>query len=208
KGILAYVYAARGDKWQEVYDLTNDVITEGGYPVMSAEEVLGGFNAVTTPGWMWGIDLTSDASLGLVSWWGQVDQYSYSYAWAGDAKAIDAGLYAAIPATDVRKQQFEEPSGVYEDLMPLYKFYDPARVIGGQATITTDYVFMRISEMYFLNAEAAAHLGNDAAAVTSLKAVLDERLDDTAYLDNLSGQQLLNEIYLQTRIEFWGEGKS
>src|SRR5690606_21761332 len=82
KGILAYVYAARGDKWQEVYDLTNDVITEGGYPVMSAEEVLGGFNAVTTPGWMWGIDLTSDASLGLVSWWGQVDQYSYSYAWA------------------------------------------------------------------------------------------------------------------------------
>src|SRR5690606_20985909 len=107
-----------------------------------------------------------------------------------------------------RKQQFEEPSGVYEDLMPLYKFYDPARVIGGQATITTDYVFMRISEMYFLNAEAAAHLGNDAAAVTSLKAVLDERLDDTAYLDNLSGQQLLNEIYLQTRIEFWGEGKS
>ena len=55
---------------------------------MNATEILGGFNDVYTPGWMWGIDLTSDTGLGLVSWWGQMDVFTYSYAWAGDAKAI------------------------------------------------------------------------------------------------------------------------
>ena len=31
---------------------------------------------------------------------------------------------------------------------------------------------------------------------------------DYAYVDGLSGQALKDEIYLQTRMEFWGEGKS
>ena len=41
-----------------------------------------------------------------------------------------------------------------------------------------------------------------------LKLLLAERLPDASYVDGLSGQDLLDEIYLQTRIEFWGEGKS
>lgn len=206
KGILAYVYAARGDKWQEVYDLTNDAMA--GYSIITGDGVVGGFNDVNDPSWMWGVDLTSDVGLGLVSWWGQIDRFTYSYAWAGDAKAIDADLYAAIPDNDLRKAQFEAPSGGYADLMPLYKFYDPARVIGGQNPVTTDYVFMRVEEMYLLNAEAAANMGMDGEAVNSLKTLLSERVDDVAYLDGLSGQALLDEIYLQTRIELWGEGKS
>lgn len=207
QGILAYVYGSR-DNWQGVYDLTNDVIQNGGFTIMSSDEVLGGFNDVNTPGWMWGIDLTVDTNLGLVSWWGQVDRFTYSYAWAGDAKAMDADLYAAIPDNDVRKQQFQAPSGGYADLMPLNKFYDPNRVIGGQATITTDYVYMRVAEMFLLNAEAAAKLGMEAEARMSLKALLDKRVDDSSYVDALAGSALEDEIYLQTRIELWGEGKS
>ena len=33
-------------------------------------------------------------------------------------------------------------------------------------------------------------------------------MTDVSYISSLSGQGLLNEIYLQTRIELWGEGKS
>ncbi len=208
QGILAYVYASRGDKWQEVYDLTSDVITGGGFPLMSGDEVVGGFNDLNTPSWMWGIDLTIDTDLGLVSWWGQVDRFTYSYAWAGDAKAIDASLYNKIPEGDARKAQFKAPEGGYSDLMPLNKFYDPNRVIGGQTTVITDYVYMRVEEMYLLNAEAAANNGMEALAVNSLRTLLTERLDDVSYLDDLGGQALKNEIYLQTRIELWGEGKS
>lgn len=206
KGILAYVYGSRGDKWQEVYDLTNDAMA--GYSIITGDGVVGGFNDLNDPSWMWGIDVTADLELDLVSWWGQVDRFTYSYAWAGDAKAIDEDLYDAIPDNDLRKAQFRAPTGGYADLMPLNKFYSPERVIGGQNPVTTDYVFMRVEEMYLLNAEAAANLGKDADAVISLKAILMERLDDVAYLDGLAGQALKDEIYLQTRIELWGEGKS
>lgn len=205
KGFLAYAYGFKGDNWEAVYNLTNEAINDGGSSLMSSEEVLGGFNDLNTSGWMWGVNLTLDNDLGLVSWWGQIDRFTYSYAWAGDAKAIDAGLYDQIPANDVRKVQFQQPTGGYADLMPLNKFYDPAREIGGQSPVTTDYVFMRVAEMYLLNAEAAAHLGRDA---NRLEELLSQRLDDVTYLDALSGQALLDEIYLQTRIELWGEGKS
>ncbi len=37
---------------------------------------------------------------------------------------------------------------------------------------------------------------------------MDHRIPDTSYLDALSGADLQDEVYLQTRIELWGEGKS
>jgi|25_taG_2_1085351.scaffolds.fasta_scaffold02680_3 hypothetical protein len=221
KGILAYALAAQGDRWQEVKDLTDDV--KGNYPIMTAEEVAradrtddgvdnptgGGFNDVNTAGWMWGVDLTTDSGVGLVSWWGQMDYFSYSYAGYGDYKAIDAGLFAQIPDNDVRKNQFLNNPESSNHLQPWGKFYDPARVPRGPSqVITLDLVYMRVAEMYLLNAEAAANLGMEEEAKMALSMLLDERVDDTSYLDGLSGQDLIDEIYLQTRIELWGEGKS
>ncbi|NKI26216.1 RagB/SusD family nutrient uptake outer membrane protein [Arenibacter sp. 6A1] len=212
RGLLAYAYAAIG-KNAEAAVVANKVITDGNYTLMSKEEVTGGFNDVITSGWMWGVDLTLDNDLDLVSWWGQMDLFTYSYTWAGDPKVIDENLYAAIPSNDVRKAQFEDQDAT-EDISRLYptgKFYAPERKIGGQRSVTTDYVYMRIAEMYLLHAETAAKSGDEAGARASLKTLLKERLDselETAYVDLLSGQALLDEIYLQTRIELWGEGKS
>ena len=206
EGLLAYAYAAMGN-YEEVATLTEDVITNGGFTLMSAEEVLGGFNDANTAGWMWGVDLTTDQGLDLVSWWGQVDLFTYSYAWAGDPKTIDAGLYDSISDDDVRKAQFIDEDGDGR-LYPTGKFYDPNKVIGGQRNVTTDYVYMRVAEMYLLHAEAAAMTGDEAGAKQALSAVLDMRLDDASYVDGLSGAALQDEIYLQTRIELWGEGKS
>jgi len=206
--ILAYVLASKNDSHQEVMDLAEAVINSG-YSLMDADELTGGFNDLASNSWIWGVDITVDNGLSLASWWGQVDLFSYSYAWAGDAKSIDEDLYNAIPADDVRKGQFEVPSGAYEDLMPLYKFYDPTRQIGGTSSFSTnDYLYYRVEEMYLLYAEAAAKSGNDPLARTRLKELLADRLPSTAYVDGLSGQALLDEIYLQTRIELWGEGKS
>ena len=173
---------------------------------MNATEVLGGFNDVNTSGWMWGVDITLDSGLDLVSWWGQIDYFSYSYAAFGDAKSIDSDLYAAIPDNDVRKGQF---ATAYVPLLPLNKFYDDDRIrYGASTSVTADYIYMRIAEMYLLNAEASAKTGDEGGARTMLKVLLDERLDDTSYVDGLAGQDLTDEIYLQTRIELWGEGKA
>lgn len=205
KMMLAYVYAYLGN-YPQAKVLTDQVILAGGYPLTSVSELTGGFNDVNTGSWMWGMDLTSDQGLGLISWWGQMDLFTYSYQ-VGDYKSIDRVLYDAIPANDVRKNQFST-YGNYNYLMPINKFYHPDRVQDGQGTITTDYVYMRIEEAYLLNAEAAAKSGDEIMARNRLKALLQNRIPDVSYIDGLTLDELKDEIYLQTRIELWGEGRS
>ena len=202
KGLLAYVLAARGTTadLNEVVTLTSDILAK--YPLTTKVEATGGFNSVTTPSWVWGVDLTLASDLDLVSWWGQVDLFTYSYAWAGDPKIIDESLYASIENDDVRKDQFDV------DGWPINKFYAPDRIEGGQRNVTTDYLYMRADEFLLLKAETQARLGQDAAARTTLKQLLALRVDDNSYVDALSGQALKDEIHLQTRIELWGEGKT
>lgn len=217
EGLLSYAYAARGgnEDLAKVILLTDDVILNSGLRLNNQNEVVAvldangavtnpqaGFNNVNNPSWMWGADLTLASNLDLISWWGQVDLFTYSYAWAGDPKVMDAGLFAKIKPTDSRKGQFDTR------LRPRNKFFDPARVIGGQRNVTTDYVYMRMEEMYLLNAEAKAKLNQDGLAIVRLKELLTKRMPDASYVDALSGQALDDEIYLQTRIELWGEGKS
>ncbi len=220
KGLLCYALAARGtnEDLEEVVRLTDEIILAGRFRLLVENEVvalfdeegsiinrdIAGFNNVASPSWMWGVDLTLDNELDLISWWGQVDLFTYSYAWAGDPKTIDEGLYNSIREDDVRKGQFDPE----EDLMPINKFYAPDRAIGGQRYIVTDYVYMRLEEMYLLNAEANARLGADELAIDKLKELLELRIDDYSYIDDLSGEALLDEIYFQTRVELWGEGKS
>lgn len=217
KGFLAYVYAAKGtnEALVEAQSLTQDVM--GAYPLGGEKELLGGFNKIAqNPNWMWGAGIGVENDLDLVSWWGQVDVFTYSYASVGDTKGMPKELYEAIDTLDVRYKQFSnEPivaANGTEDFgedayLPINKFYAPARLLQGQRLIESDYVFMRVEEMYLLNAEVSARLGQDGVAIQTLKDLLTNRLDDLTYLDGLSGQALKDEVMLQTRIELWGEGK-
>lgn len=210
KGFLAYTYAAMGRN-AEAATLARSVINDYGYPLTTRAQTYfdtatntgGGFNDIATPSWMWGYDIVVLNGLDLVSWWGQIDYYTYSYAFAGDRKGIDQNLYNSIRTDDIRKKQFS--SSVF---MPLYKFFDPNRKAGGQRQISTDYVFMRVDEFYLLAAETLAKSGQEAQARTILKTLLAQRIADISYIDSLSGTALQNEIYKNTRIELWGEGKS
>lgn len=231
EGLLAYAYAATGD-YTNAATASLDVINKGDFAITTKDQTVydeatkkgGGFNDLSTGSWMWGFDLTLANDLDLVSWWGQADVFSYSYAWAGDPKGIDLGLWAKIPDYDIRKNQFRtitptktgfttanaDQDGDYQ-AVPANKFFDPNRKIGGQRSIITDYVFMRVDEFYLLAAESLAKSGDEAQAKTILKNLLSNRVTDVAklaYIDGLSGAKLQDEIYLQTRIELWGEGKS
>ena len=216
EGLLAYTYAAMGNN-QKVADLAQDIVNNSGYPLTTREQTVydtdtkkgGGFNNIDTKSWMWGVDIITENDISLRSWWGMIDYYTYSYAWAGDRKAMDNKLYAQIRANDLRKKQFHP--GLK---MPLYKFFAPDRVAGGQRDVTTDYVYMRVDEFYLLAAEALAKLGQDAQAKAVYKRLLTQRYPeataatDVAYVDALTNAQLQDDIYLNTRIELWGEGKS
>ena len=213
KALLAYTYGAIGTSAANIKarDLAEEVISSG-YPLTTMTEVVGGFNNVNTPSWIWGVDITTEAKKHLYSWWGMMDYYSYSYLPFGDIKAIDDGLYAEIKATDIRKTQFLDSSTSQFHLIWYNKFYHPDRVKYGTSVYTdADYVYLRTEEMYLLSAEMNAKESNDGAARTRLKEILALRFTnaaDYAYVDGLSGQALQDEIYLQTRIELIGEGKS
>lgn len=210
EGLLAYALGARGSTadYQEIITLTDDIINNGGFTMLpKASVTTSGFNNVSSPDWIWGADLTLDAGLDLISWWGQVDIFTYSYASAGDPKIINQNLYESIRPGDTRKAQFD-PSNEVAPYAPVNKFFDPAREIDGQRNVVTDYVYMRLEEMVLLNAEAKAKTGQDGPARDALKSLLALRMDDYSFVDALSGTALQNEIYYQTRVELWGEGKS
>ncbi|KFF27921.1 RagB/SusD family nutrient uptake outer membrane protein [Chryseobacterium vrystaatense] len=201
-----------------------DVATSGG----------GGFNDVNTKSWMWGYDIVILNGLDLVSWWGMIDIFTYGYASVGDAKGIDANLYDSIgkdaagnpildsqgnPIVDVRKLQFSNTdNGDYSDYIPMNKFFNAKRIEQGQRQISDDYLFMRVDEFYLLAAETLAKSGQEAEAKTILKQLLDVKMYGfnaagteekvTGYINALSGVALQKEIYKQTRLELWGEGKA
>ena len=209
KGMLAYVYLMMG-KNEEAAQLTQDVIDSHEYTLMSRTEVLNsGFNSVSIPGWMWAIDLTTSNSPALPTFWGHMDLFTYSYAYAGGEKLVDTNLYNSIPDTDVRKKWFTETdeNGEQYELTNWWKFYDSKRIRGNREWYD-DEVYMRVAEMYLINAEANARNNNLPAARTTLKALLAERDTETAAkVDQMSQEELMNEIYFNWRLELWAEGR-
>jgi len=219
EGLLAYTYAAMGEN-AKAATLSLDIINNGGFSVTTNEQAVGGFggkynggfNSISTPSWMWGFDLTNDNGLDLVSWWGQMDMFTYSYESVGDYKTADAGFVASIAthSDDVRVSQFSESYNGFK-YFPTNKFYNSARKLQGQRNVTDDYIYMRVDEFYLLAAETLAKSGDEAQAKSILKkylGTLAQRMSDVTYIDALAGTSLQNEIYRNTRIEFWGEGKS
>ena len=214
-GLLAYTYAAMGENALAAAEAAK--VVNSSYPVTSRENVaydpanLGtyaGFNNLANPSWVWGFDITTDNDMDLISWWGQMDIFTYSYSWVGDTKSIDENLRQMIRPDDVRQKQFQVIPDYNDTYLGTGKFFTPARTEGGQRTVTTDYVFMRADEFHLLYAETLAKSGQEGTAKSVLKNFLTQRVTDTSFVDALSGQALVDEIYNQTRLEMWGEGKA
>ena len=201
RGLLAYAYGAKGD-FAQMGTVAAEVVNSGAFTIMPNSQIVfqgdntqGGFNNINAAsGAMWGVDLTADQGIGLVSFWGQMDIFSYSYQWAGNIKAMDESLYSQISDDDVRKGQFGSYGGV--NTVPYNKFYHEGRTTGGQRQVTADLFYMRVAEMYLLAAEGAAEANNLADARTYLKALVGQRLTtgDTSYIDGLDKSGLLAEI--------------
>ncbi len=204
KMLLAYAYASQDMNWDKVKTLTGEVINSG-YTILPKANALDGMNFIeSSPGWIWASDIKSDDNISLTSFYSQMDYFTYGYASVDNDKAIDVDLFNTMPADDVRRSWFSNPT----ELINWRKYYDPNRQWDGQRPVTTDVHYMRISEVYLLNAEAAIKTSDLTGARTSLKAVVSERVNDASYIDGLDELSLRNEIFLQTRLELWAEGKS
>jgi len=195
-----------------------------------------GFNSMGASSWMWSShataddDVVKDEGMNWTSWMAM--EGTFGYCAAGNDKApfvmIASALYDKMSDDDFRKLSFIAPAGsplagkeslIISDpgnkdyrrsLFPDYttiKFRPGSGDVGDPKTACScDYPLMRIEEMYLIEAEAAAH--QDA----SRGAQLVEQFVQTYRYDNYrckasDTEGVVDEIFLQKRIELWGEGR-
>lgn len=182
-------------------------LAKEGVPLMSAAEyTTNGFNTLSNGEWLWGLEVNGEQATIFASFWSHMDVTTGGYADLGTQKKITKALYDKIPDSDVRKKNFvalDDPRAS-NDFPPLnqVKFHVPQ-----PGNWAADYVLMRASEMYLIEAEAAQRSGDDAKASALLETLVKNRNPEFSTA-GLSGQALLDEILLQRRIELWGEGFS
>lgn len=197
--LLARIALTTGD-YSTAASAAAAVIAEP-YSLMNEEQyTTSGFLSTSLPETIWGYTWSAASSIENKSFASWISIYCNANSLSNNQQiflCIDDRLYNQIPDTDYRKKNFlAEAEGSY----PAYanrKFYNE--------TYRTDEVYMRLSEAYLLKAEAEARDGNDTAAQQTLFELVSQR--DSGYTKSTNtGDALLEEIYLQSRIELWGEG--
>jgi hypothetical protein len=181
-----------------------------GISLMSNTQYQAGFNDYTNPEWIWGVRQVSDQTTYFYSFFAYMSADFNSTNIRTNPKAINSKLYDQIPTTDVRSKLFD-PTGANTSFpIPpggVRKPYQNKKFLsgGGSGSSIGDVVLMRAAEMYLIEAEAKARLGQDAGAQDALFTLLKNR--DASYTKSTkTGTALINDILLQRRIELWGEG--
>ena len=185
--VLARVYLTMED-WPNA--ITYARLARDGYPLMSAEEWQNGFMDISNPEWIWGQNNSAEENQGPGSPSAQMTPFATAQ-WAWSSNTLPS-LYSA---TDVRGELFEEDDAQYNN----FKFQMADPLYSG------DYPYIRSAEMYLIEAEALAKSDNEPDAQDALYAV-QLRADPNAVESTATGQDLIDEIILEKRKEFWGEG--
>ncbi len=181
-------------------------------------ELYHGFQYITNPSWIWGAEITEETKSYYGSFFAQIQSYDPVQKAStpgypgqiGHHRTVDKGLHDLVPNTDKRKKWFgkadtpgypakaDMPNPVGDDQIYQFKFYDSSFFAG-------DYVYMRAAEMYLIEAEALAESGDSSGAAQVLFDLVSTR--DTSYAKSTkTGNDLIEEIHNQRRIELWGEG--
>ena len=200
-----------------------------GHALMGKDEYMNsGFNNPNSE-WIWGVYEAEDQTLYYYSFFAYQGSNASSSMQRNYPLAISKELYDQIPATDVRRALWLEPTA--EEAAELNaagrstkKLYNRAFAEYGDKLYSTSLVYQymqfkfqctfypgggsfniyRSAEMMLAEAEAQCHLGNDSAAQNLLKQL--NKAFDNEYDCTKTGADLLTEVKLYRRIDLWGEG--
>ncbi len=193
-GLYARILLETGTDYNLCASMANEAKSAGSL-MTGTQWATDGFDNIGNSEWIWGADITAENSTIYASYFSHVGTNNQGYAGLlGIYKTIDSRLYNEMADTDLRKTAFGGASDLYKN----YKFFDETFFQG-------DYVYMRVAEMYLMEAEALARAGNDAGAAQVLYDLVSTR-DPGYVLSSNTGQSLIDEILIQRRIELWGEG--
>lgn len=195
-GFLARLYLTTGN-YAKAAQFAN--AARQGYTPMSSTQLYDGFQNISNPEWMWGSDINGSTTTYYASFFSHMSNLNPGYAGLLRIyRNIDSRLYNKISNTDLRKEWFLSAT---TGALPKYanvKFYDDTFFEG-------DYLYMRASEFYLIEAEALARSGNEPQARQVLFDLVSKR-DPSYVLSTNTGANLLDEIRTHKKIELWGEG--
>ncbi|MBK8140785.1 MAG: RagB/SusD family nutrient uptake outer membrane protein [Chitinophagaceae bacterium] len=197
-------------KWALAAQYANQVITLGGFSLMSNVQYQEGFNNITNPEWIWGAFVQDDQGDTFGSYLAQISYNGNTSYIRGVPKRINSALYNLITATDVRKKMWEPSPNATNFPLPTTAFartpYMSRKFSIRNLPTIGDVPYIRLAEMYLIIAEANARIpGNEVQARAALFTLAVNR-DPSYTLSTNSGAALLNEILVQRRVEFWAEG--
>lgn len=202
-GFLARYYLL-SQQWEKA--ATAAAKARANYTIMdsSSSGLYDGFVTVNNVEWMWGFAHTTETQTTYASFFSMISNIAPGYAGMGYApRLIDAKLYSQIPEEDGRKKWFNGPEG--DKNQPTAAAQLPyANIKFGHVSDWTDnYMYMRAAEMVLIEAEAYAHLNQGSKAAEVLKVLMNKRQPSWN-----KATVTVEDVYLQRRIELWGEGFS
>lgn len=187
--------------------------------LMSNNDYLSGFNNLSNVEWMWGANQLPDQLPSFGSFFAYMSGNFNSAHTRPNPKLINSKLHALITATDIRKKLWWDgttadlvnfgvinaASGKPEPSARNIKLMHRKFMVKDLNVSAGDIPFMRLAEMYLIEAEAKARDGQFAAAADVLFTLAKNR-DPNYVKSTKTGQALLDDILIQRRIELWGEG--
>ena len=229
-GLKARLYMWVGDypKAQEFARKAIDAATVVPYTESLALNLSTGYNRYSD--FMWSIVQNSETyavQTGIINWTSWVsNQTTFGYTGAATSLyvVIDRNMYERISDTDWRKKQWVAPAGsALEGQTPFMSEVDAA-TMPAYASVkfrpnsgdSEDYLIgasssvplMRVEEMYFIEAEAAAQ-GDPATGIALLTDFMKQYRDPAySYEGGNAEEEVVDEIVFQKRVELWGEGQT
>ncbi|MTG98058.1 MULTISPECIES: RagB/SusD family nutrient uptake outer membrane protein [Myroides] len=193
----AHLYARN---WKEAKEYSDQLLALNSY-LMNESEYKSGFSDSSNGEWIWGHaqnESQKNASYQF-NYLDVTSSQSYYYSFNADPYFRDL-----FDESDYRKSMIywaPDPSNTEpKDGNTAYMRYAKFKFRGSQIA---DIVLMRTSEIYLINAEAKARLG-EADAIDVLNTLKTAR--GAKEVSGLMGQDLLDEIWIERRKELFGEG--
>jgi hypothetical protein len=201
KGLYARV-ALVMQNWALAETMAHDA--RQGYDFATGTAVNDGFTDARNSEWIWGSVINAEQSGIWASYLSHMDYDLQLYA-NGAEKRINSQLYNnEIDTTDLRRDWWisreVKRTGVPYATFGQRKFRAP-----NLSTTAGDFPLMRASEMALVEAEAMAMQGKVSQAANVLNEFVRTR-QASFDASGLSAKNLVLEIWLQRRIELWGEG--
>ncbi len=228
-GLRARAHLTRQEWAEAAADADKALTLSGAVPYTKDEVSKPTFTSADAKSVLWANIVTENNDVvktGIVNWPSHLSSlFSDGYTGVGASKNISVLLYNQIEASDVRKgwwlnENLESPNLADAKYDKWKKDY--AETVGKYANVkfgvyndnmenlvaASDWILMRAEEMLFIKAEGLAMSGNPTEAKTILDNFVKTNRNPEYAGAPADAHGLQDEIWMQRRIELWGEGFS